>query len=143
MHFNNAGNFAKDVWREGYRGTALLRAMQTKEARGGVGAEGLTELGEGRGGNGGEPLQSRRVLRWTGGWDSWRLDLFLLTCCGQSLNGESRDVPADESLKPLRGRPPGSRPPVWGQFPTFLESCSRAAPDRTTPRPSSPGPART
>lgn len=33
----------------------------------------------------------------------------------------------------LESRPPGSRPPVCGQFPGFLESCSRAAPDRGTP----------
>lgn len=48
MHLKDAGNFPKNVWREEYRGTVVLKKIQTKEVRGGVGVERLTELGEGR-----------------------------------------------------------------------------------------------
>lgn len=62
MHFKNAGNFQKDVWREEYGGTVVLKKIQTKEARGGVGVEGLSELGEGRKGNCTEPLEKSSGL---------------------------------------------------------------------------------
>lgn len=62
MHFKNAGNFQKDVCREEYRGTMVLKKIQTKEARGWVGVEVLTDLGEGREGDCGEPLEKPQGL---------------------------------------------------------------------------------
>lgn len=51
-----------DIWREEYRGTVMLKKIQTKEARGGVEVEGLTELGEGKERNCGEPPEKSRGL---------------------------------------------------------------------------------
>lgn len=56
--------FRRRFWREEYPAIGMLKKMQTKEARGGVGVEGLTELGEGREGNCREPLEK-----------SWGLEL--------------------------------------------------------------------
>lgn len=38
-HLKNAGNFQKGFWGEGYRGTLVLKKIQTKETQGGVGVK--------------------------------------------------------------------------------------------------------
>lgn len=148
MHFKNAGNFQKDVCREEYGGTRVLRKMQTKEARGGVGGRSTNgfggDLGEGREGNGGEPLEKSLGLELERrGGTLVYLYLFFVNLLRQKFEWGLPDLPTYKSPKPLWCGPPGSRPLVFGQFPAFLESGSRAAPDRGTPRPSSPGPVRT
>lgn len=57
--------------------------IQTKEARNGVGVEGLTELGEGREENCRESLEKYWGLELESWRDRWHLELFLLTCSRQ------------------------------------------------------------
>lgn len=121
--------------------------MQTKEARGGVGGEVLTDLGEGREENCGEPLEK-----------SWGLELektegtlvylvlfffFLINLLRQKFEWGLRDWPIFKSPQPRWCRPPGSRPLVCGSIPCVPGKLLPAASDRGTPRPSSPGPMRT
>lgn len=114
MHFKNAGNFQKDVWRKEYGGTVVLKKIQTKEARNGVGVEGLTELGEGREENCREPLEKSWSLELESWRDRWHLELFLLTCSRQKFEwGLPRlvhlQIPEAASMRATW--PPG--PCVW------------------------------
>lgn len=114
----------------------MLKKMQTKEARGGAGGEALTGLGEGREENGGEPLEKSLGLELQRREGTLvYLDRFFVNLPRQKFEWGLRGSPTCKSPKPLWCRPPGSRPPVRGQLPVFLESGSRAAADRETPRP--------